>query len=78
LYSTRAVIKGTAEKADTSSMKGDHAPRRKFLAAVGATWLAGAMAKPRQCRASERPSINTNIDAAWQAGLAAIKPTRWN
>jgi membrane dipeptidase len=50
--------------------------RRRWLqsaaAAISATALLGSV---RHARAAERPAFNPTIDAAWQAGLAALKPS---
>src|SRR6187551_2602809 len=50
--------------------------RRALLRATAAAPLAAALTfgTPRS-RAAERPKFNAAIDAAWQAGLAALKPS---
>jgi membrane dipeptidase len=50
--------------------------RRRLLAtACGAPLAAVLLHRSKGAAAAERPSYNAAIDAAWQAGLAALKPS---
>lgn len=50
--------------------------RRHLLkAALASTLVFGQLGRPLNSAAAERPHFNAAIDAAWQAGLAALKPS---
>lgn len=50
--------------------------RRLLLQSALAAPIAAAIAAPaRRARAADRPKFNAAIDEAWQAGLAALKPS---
>ena len=50
--------------------------RRALLRATAAApWAAGLAFSTSRLRAAERPKFNAAIDAAWQAGLAILKPS---
>ena len=50
--------------------------RRALLrAAAAAPWAAGLAFGTRKVSAAQRPKFNAAIDAAWEAGLAALKPS---
>lgn len=50
--------------------------RRALLrAAAAAPWAAGLAFGTRKVSPAQRPKFNSAIDAAWEAGLAALKPS---
>jgi membrane dipeptidase len=57
-------------------MQTNRSNRRALLrAAAAAPWAAGLTFASRRARAAQRPKFNVAIDAAWEAGLASLKPS---
>ncbi|WP_425615323.1 dipeptidase [Anatilimnocola sp. NA78] len=49
--------------------------RRLLKAALATPVVAAAASVSRSTRAADRPKFNASIDASWQAGLEALKPS---